>query len=38
VTLVNHPEDFHGFAHRNDDERSREILRVWIEFLRTHLR
>jgi acetyl esterase/lipase len=38
LTLVNHPAGFHGFEHRNDDERSREILRMWIEFLRTHLR
>jgi acetyl esterase/lipase len=38
LTLVNHPAGFHGFDHRNDDERSREILRMWIEFLKTHLR
>ncbi|MFN2385342.1 MAG: alpha/beta hydrolase [Thermoanaerobaculia bacterium] len=38
LTLVNHPTGFHGFEHRNDDERSREILRMWIEFLRMHLR
>lgn len=38
ITLVNHPTGSHGFDHREDDARTREILRMAIEFLRTHLR
>lgn len=37
VALVNHPTGVHGFDHRNDDARSREILRLTLEFLRSHL-
>jgi hypothetical protein len=37
VTLVNHPEGSHGFEHRNDDDRSREVLRMAIEFFHAHL-
>jgi acetyl esterase/lipase len=36
-TLVNHPEGEHGFDHRNDDSRTREILDMALVFFRTHL-
>jgi acetyl esterase/lipase len=37
LTLMNHPQGVHGFDNQNDDERSREIIRAAIEFIRTHL-
>jgi len=37
ITLMIHPTGAHGFENTNDDERSREILRAAIEFLRQHL-
>jgi acetyl esterase/lipase len=37
LTLVNHPQGVHGFDNQNDDERSREIIRAAIEFIRLHL-
>src|SRR5207244_4578400 len=37
LTLVNHPQGVHGFDNQNDDERSREIIRTAIEFVRLHL-
>ena len=37
LTFVNHPEGVHGFDNQNDDERSREIIRAAIEFIRVHL-
>jgi acetyl esterase/lipase len=37
LTLVNHPQGVHGFDNQNDDERSREIIRTAIEFIRVHL-
>jgi acetyl esterase/lipase len=37
ITLVNHVSGAHGFDHINDDARTREILKMAIEFLRTHL-
>lgn len=37
VLLVNHPDGAHGFDHRNPDARSREIVRLTIEFLRQEL-
>jgi acetyl esterase/lipase len=37
ITLVNHPEGSHGFEHREDDARTREILRMAIAFVRLHL-
>jgi acetyl esterase/lipase len=37
LTLVNHPQGVHGFDNQNDDERSREIIRTAIEFMRLHL-
>lgn len=36
-TLVNHPEGVHGFDHRNDDARTREILQMAVAFFRAHL-
>lgn len=37
ITFMNHPEGLHGFDILNDDERSREIIRATLEFLKTHL-
>lgn len=37
VTVVNHPQGIHGFDNQNDDERSREIIRSAIDFMREHL-
>jgi hypothetical protein len=37
LTLMNHPQVVHGFDNQNDDDRSREIIRAAIEFIRTHL-
>jgi acetyl esterase/lipase len=37
LTVVNHPTGVHGFDVENDDERSREIIRAALEFMRTHL-
>jgi acetyl esterase/lipase len=37
ITLMNHPSGLHGFDMLNDDERSREIIRATLEFIRTHL-
>jgi acetyl esterase/lipase len=37
VTFFNHPQGVHGFDNQNDDERSREIIRTAIEFIRLHL-
>jgi acetyl esterase/lipase len=37
LTLVNHPQGVHGFDNQNDDDRSREIIRTAIEFIRLHL-
>ena len=37
LTLVNHPQGVHGFDNQNDDERSKEIVRTAIEFVRLHL-
>ena len=37
VTVVNHPSGEHGFDMLNDDDRSREIIRGVLEFLRTYL-
>jgi acetyl esterase/lipase len=38
VIVENHPSGGHGFDTQNDDERSREIIRGAIEFMRDHLR
>jgi acetyl esterase/lipase len=37
LTLMNHPQGVHAFDNQNDDERSREIIRTAIEFIRAHL-
>jgi acetyl esterase/lipase len=37
ITVMNHPQGAHGFDNRNDDERSREIIRAAIQFMRFHL-
>jgi acetyl esterase/lipase len=37
LTLMNHPQGVHGFDNQNDDERSKEIIRAAIEFMKTHL-
>jgi acetyl esterase/lipase len=33
----NHPDGVHGFDNQNDDDRSREIVRAALEFMKTHL-
>ena len=38
LTLMNHPEGEHGFDNQNDSERSREIIRCSIDFMKAHLR
>jgi hypothetical protein len=35
ITLVNHPSGSHGFDHRDDDARTREILAMAIAFFKT---
>jgi acetyl esterase/lipase len=37
LTFANDPQGVHGFDNQNDDERSREIIRAAIEFIRLHL-
>lgn len=37
VTVVNHPRGPHGFDVLTDDERSREIIRAALAFMKTHL-
>ena len=37
LTFLNHPQGVHGFDNQNDDDRSREIIRTAIEFVRLHL-
>ena len=37
ITLMNHPLAEHGFDNQNDDERSREIIRGMVEFVKSHL-
>jgi acetyl esterase/lipase len=37
VTLANHPRGVHGFDNQTDDERSREIIRGALDFMKTHL-
>jgi acetyl esterase/lipase len=38
LTCMNHPFGEHGFDNQNDDDRSREIIKAALAFLRTHLR
>ena len=37
LTLMNHPQGVHSFDNQNDDDRSREIIRAAIEFIKVHL-
>ena len=37
ITVVNHPEGGHGFDNRGDEERSTQIIRSSIGFMRIHL-
>jgi acetyl esterase/lipase len=37
LTFMNHPQGVHGFDNQNDDERSREIIRSAIAFIKDHL-
>lgn len=37
IAFMNHPDGEHGFDVANDDERSREIIRAAIEFMKEHL-
>jgi acetyl esterase/lipase len=37
LTFMNYPAGEHGFDNQNDDDRSREIIRAALDFLRTHL-
>jgi acetyl esterase/lipase len=37
ITVMNHPQGVHSFDNQNDDDRSREIIRAAIEFMRTQL-
>ncbi|MDQ4123203.1 MAG: alpha/beta hydrolase [Acidobacteriota bacterium] len=37
IDFANHPEGVHGFDNQTDDERSREIIKRIIEFMKTHL-
>jgi acetyl esterase/lipase len=37
IDFANHPEGVHGFDNQNDDERSKEIIKRVIEFMKTHL-
>ncbi len=37
LTFANHPLGVHGFDNQNDDDRSREIIRSVIAFLKLHL-
>lgn len=37
ITLMNHPNGVHGFDVATDDERSREIVRAAVEFMKAHL-
>jgi acetyl esterase/lipase len=37
LTFANHPQGVHGFDNQNNDERSREIIRAALEFMKVHL-
>ena len=37
ITFANHPQGVHGFDNQNDDERSREIIRSAIDFMKARL-
>lgn len=37
ITVANHPQGVHGFDSQTNDDRSREIIRSALAFMRTHL-
>ena len=37
LTFANHPQGVHGFDNQNNDDRSREIIRTALEFMKAHL-
>ena len=37
ITFMNHPSGMHAFDMLNDNDRSREIICMTLEFIRTHL-
>lgn len=37
LTIMNHPTGIHGFDNQNDDDRSRQIIRSTIEFMKENL-
>lgn len=37
IIVANHPQGIHGFDNQTDDERSREIIRSAIDFMKVHL-
>ncbi|HKY04017.1 MAG TPA: alpha/beta hydrolase [Blastocatellia bacterium] len=37
ITIANHPRGVHGFDTQTDDDRSREIIRSALAFMKTHL-
>lgn len=37
IIIANHPRGVHGFDTQTDDERSREIIRSALAFMKTHL-
>ncbi|HEU4390029.1 MAG TPA: alpha/beta hydrolase [Blastocatellia bacterium] len=37
IDFANHPTGVHGFDNQNDDDRSREIIRRAVDFMKTHL-
>jgi len=37
LTFANHPQGVHGFDNQNNDDRSREIIRAALEFMKVHL-
>jgi acetyl esterase/lipase len=37
LSLMNHPQGVHSFDNQNNDDRSREIIRAALDFIKTHL-
>jgi acetyl esterase/lipase len=37
IIVANHPQGVHGFDNQTDDDRSREIIRGAIDFMKLHL-
>ena len=37
LNFANHPEGVHGFDNQNNDDRSREIIRDALDFMKVHL-